>query len=464
MKKNLLVVVFVIAFTSLTSAQGFDLYNLPKNTRHVSYSRFEVHKDTLFFFVENTLTPGNYLLAKFRRLSVGATPIPPGLIPTPYIMSSYKGNLYMVLKKADEEHFLYRYNGRTFENVALPPDYEFGTFEELEVFKDHLFLGLKNKTTGVIELFRFDGASFRMVRLCSGCFLGANTSTYHNVRDEMVVYKSKLYIVGHLSFDSTRWEYPDRLLVFDGGSVRTVSESWAQWEERWDHMFVYNGLLHTGSFYGYNGRAVVPVSYHYPVVSGVDPVSMPWASPRGTGIGKTVYNNAVYGTGYLPFFNAEDAFMRRRLYSFSTDPERAREIFLPAGYFFSGDGHGDFNFFRTDQEVFNCRLFMILDNDAGYQKLAGYRDTRFVFCDLPIFWPWLRFSVFPNRGNGLFNIEVPEQAKGVAFKVMVYNDKGVLVLEKTFDSVDNIIDIQDQAKGLYTFYFDNGTFIRVLRQ
>ena len=156
--------------------------------------------------------------------------------------------------------------------------------------------------------------------------------------------------------------------------------------------------------------------------------------------------------------------MRRRLYSFSTDPERAREIFLPGGYFFGGDGLGDFNFFRTDQEVFNCRLFMILDNDAGYQKLAGYRDTRFVFCDLPIFWPWLRFSVFPNRGNGLFNIEVPEQAKGVSFKVMVYNDKGVLVFEKTFDSEDNVVDIQDQAKGLYTFYFDNGSFTRVLKQ
>jgi Secretion system C-terminal sorting domain len=460
MKKHITLLIFLLA-PFLASAQHFELFKLPKKTRHVPFTRMEVHQDSLFYMVESTSLPGRYGLAKFKTPNVRATLIPEGYQPTKYHMVSFKKDLYIVLKNSSDRHFLMRYNGRTFRNVPLPPGYTFSDVEELEVYRGEIILGLENEKTSEIDLFRFNGTTFTNIALCEDCHLGTHPEWLTNMWDDMIEYDNKLYLVGYMSLDSATWRWKQSLFVYDGSTMSRVSEPFAQWWSRWDHFFIYNGLLHSQSFSGFDGTTTVPVPFVYSTVSGGDPVSMPWLSPLSDHMGKTVYHGAVYNAPYMPFLGPEEEFLRHRIYSYSTDPAKAREIFLPGDYYVPIFDE----YTRSHMIVYDCRLFMILVNAVGEERLVAYRDTRFTICDFrfpfPIPFP-PRFTIYPNPGHGLFTIEIPEQAKGVQFMVRVFNNKGELVLQKTIDDQNNTIDLQSFGKGLYMAYFEHGEPLRLI--
>jgi hypothetical protein len=458
--KKLILLFFVIALSAPAQAQYFELFRLPKRTQHVPFTRMEVHRDSLFYMVETTTTPVRYGLAKFKAPNVRATFLPDGYRPTHYHMVSYRNLLYMVLTNPADEKVLVRYNGRTFRNVDLPKGYTFDDVEELEVFQDHIMLGLKNEATSEIHLFKYNGSTFTDVPLCAECHLGSHPEWLTNYWDDMIEYDKRLYIGGYLSLDSSRWSWPEKLFVYDGVSMSQVDHRFSQWWSRWDHFFIFNGLLHTGSVGGFDGTTTHPVPFVYPAVSGGDPVSMPWLSPLSDHMGKTVYHGAVYNAPYIPFLGPDEEFLRHRIYSYSTDPAKAREIFLPEDYYI--DIRGEYT--SGHMIVYDCRLFMIVKNAAGNQRLAAYRDSRFTVCDFrPFPFPFpIRFNVYPNPGHGLFNIEVPEQAKGIPFTVKVFNNKGELVLQKTIDGEDRTLDLQQHGKGLYLAYIENGAPVRLV--
>jgi hypothetical protein len=443
-------------------SQRFELHDLPSGLRHVEFTRFEVHQDTMFFLLYSpATTPVNYYLAKFHRRRLSVVPLPSGYLPTRYHLASYRNHLYIVLKNPSDDRFLFRYDGYSFEQIKVPFNHSFTSFEELETYNNELYLGLKNNATNNTVLSRYDGSVFNSVPLCADCLIGINPGTVENTYDEMIVYKNKLYLVGHLVLDETTAEYPERLLVWDGTTTTIAPLAFRQWGSIHDQFFINNDLLHTLTTYGFDGTSVVPIHYYYPTMTMVDPVEMPWASPNGTSLGKAVYNGAVYNSAYIPFASDEVLFLRRRLYSFSTTPSKAREIFLPDDYFFGG-----FESFHSHLIVYNCRLFMFLDHPSGIQKLASYKDTPFSHCDLilPHFptlpWP---IHIYPNPGNGLFKIELPEVIEKTPAFIKVFNDKGKIILEKTItDPADNELDLRSYGKGLYTIQINNGKPIRLV--
>jgi hypothetical protein len=446
MKTSGILVVLLLGICYPSVSQSFEFYRILGELRHVPYTRFEPHQDTLFFFLESRTIAGDYYLAKFDKRVVRFISLPKGYAPTRYHMASYGGNLYMVLENSGVRT-LFRYNGSSFSPVTLPADHSFERFEELEVYGGQLYLGLRDNISEVLHLFRYNGSAFTQVPLCADCFIGMNPETFENTLDEMIVYRNKLYIGGYLGFDPSISGYRSKLFVYDGASVAIVPEPWVQWGSIWDQMFINQDLLHTESFYGYDGTAIIPLTYHYAPVTGIDLEEHPWAVAIGTSLGKTVFNNAVFYSSPMDAAGSSIFdLLKSRFYSFSTDPAKAREIFLPGGYQFGG-----FDTYFTHLQVFNCRLFMILEHEDGYERLVAYKDSFLTVCDLPRFpFPFpFRFDIYPNPSDGVFTIELLGDAQ-LPVVVRIVNDVGKVIVEKALEQSVNVIDISTHGKGLYT--------------
>ncbi len=456
--------VLALMISSLTmKAQQFEFYDLPDGHKHVPLTRFEIHSGKLFFQLQSD-TPVHYSLAYYDGSGIQMTPLPAGLIPTTYHMASFRNKIFMVLEDtARSELFqpalvLYGFNGRWFDHILLPAGYTFGGFEELEEFRGRLFMGLRNIAEDRIDLFAYNGFRFNQIPLCDECYLGYNPHEEGNVFDEMIRYKGKLYIAGHYG-SPTGGDYRDGLMVWDGQTVTRVPFPFDQWWTVHDNFFIYEDLLHHGGSPAWNGDSVVRPTYYRAEMT-IDRDLYYWASPYGDPLGKTVYAGAVYSAPYLPFWFPEIDFLRRRLYTFSSDPQKAKEIFLPDGYYFDG-----IEYFHSHLQVYNCRLFMFLDNDAGFQQLVAYTDESDTECvgpraNMPE-GPWT-CVVYPNPGDGLFTVYFPEWLGKLSVPVIVFDDKGRAVLQKSISHNDNTIDLRSFGPGLYALRIPGGLTLRLV--
>jgi hypothetical protein len=59
----------------------------------------------------------------------------------------------------------------------------------------------------------------------------------------------------------------------------------------------------------------------------------------------------------------------------------------------------------------------------------------------------ISFSIYPNPGSGLFNIEVPPSIKNSVIEI--YNSLGASVFKQSTSNQQNIIDLTNQSSGIY---------------
>ena len=63
-------------------------------------------------------------------------------------------------------------------------------------------------------------------------------------------------------------------------------------------------------------------------------------------------------------------------------------------------------------------------------------------------------NIFPNPTNGIFNVDITDLYKSAAIEI--YSNMGVLVKKQVVTSENNIISLNNEAKGIYFVYIKEG--------